>query len=112
VKKRFSLALVALITLSLAIPIFVFAQQKPTQQGSSAGRTPSRTEPVNPNTARRPRVRGSEAVTAVSDDFKEALAIIQDKYVDGNKLNYNDVYKSSMIGMLRVLDPHSNYFDR
>jgi len=112
VKKRFSLALVALITLSLAIPIFVFAQQKPTQQGSSAGRTPSRTEPVNPNTTRRPRVRGSEAVTMVSDDFKEALAIIQDKYVDGNKLNYNDVYKSSMMGMLRVLDPHSNYFDR
>ncbi|HXI22804.1 MAG TPA: S41 family peptidase [Pyrinomonadaceae bacterium] len=111
-KKRFSLALVALITLSLAIPIFVVAQQKPTQQGSSAGRTPSRTEPVNPNTARRPRVRGSEAVTMVSDDFKEALAIIQDKYVDGNKLNFNDVYKSSMIGMLRVLDPHSNYFDR
>lgn len=111
-KKRFSLALVALITLSLAIPIFVVAQQKPTQQGSSAGRTPSRTEPVNPNTARRPRVRGSEAVTMVSDDFKEALAIIQDKYVDGNKLNYNDVYKSSMMGMLRVLDPHSNYFDR
>jgi carboxyl-terminal processing protease len=112
VKKRFSLALVALITLSLAIPIFVFAQQKPTQSGSSAGRTPSRAEPVNPNTARRPRVRGSEAVTMVSDDFKEALAIIQDKYVDGNKLNYNDIYKSSMIGMLRVLDPHSNYFDR
>ena len=112
VKKRFSLALVALITLSLAIPIFVVAQQKPTQQGSSAGRTPGRTEPVNPGTARRPRVRGSEAVTMVSDDFKEALAIIQDKYVDGNKLNYNDVYKSSMMGMLRVLDPHSNYFDR
>jgi carboxyl-terminal processing protease len=112
VKKRFSLALVPLITLSLAIPIFVVAQQKPTQQGSSAGRTPSRSEPVNPNTARRPRVRGSEAVTMVSDDFKEALAIIQDKYVDGNKLNYNDIYKSSMMGMLRVLDPHSNYFDR
>ena len=111
-KKRFSLALVALITLSLAIPIFVVAQQKPTQQGSSAGRTPSRSEPVNPNTARRPRVRGSEAVTMVSDDFKEALSIIQDKYVDGNKLNYNDIYKSSMMGMLRVLDPHSNYFDR
>jgi carboxyl-terminal processing protease len=112
VKKRFSLALVALITLSLTIPIFVVAQQKPTQQGSSAGRTPGRTEPVSPTTARRPRVRGSEAVTMVSDDFKEALAIIQEKYVDGNKLNYNDVYKSSMMGMLRVLDPHSNYFDR
>ena len=109
-KKRFSLALVALITLSLAIPIFVFAQQKPTP--SSPGRTQGRSEPANPNTTRRPRVRGSEAVTMVSDDFKEALGIIQEKYVDGNKLNYNDIYKSSMIGMLRVLDPHSNYFDR
>src|SRR5205085_1717366 len=28
------------------------------------------------------------------------------------KLDYNNVYKSSIIGMLRVLDPHSNYFDR
>ncbi len=111
-KKRFSLALVALITLSLAIPIFVVAQQKPTQpQGSPAGRAPSRTE-ISPNTARRPRIRGSEAVAQVSDDFQEALGIIREKYVDGNKLNYNDIYKSSMIGMLRVLDPHSNYFDR
>lgn len=107
-KNRFSLALIALIVLSLAIPVFVFAQQKATQPSGSPGRT---TGPANPATARRPRVRG-EAVTAVSDDFKEALAIIQEKYVDGNKLNYNDIYKSSMIGMLRVLDPHSNYFDR
>ncbi|HET9526226.1 MAG TPA: S41 family peptidase, partial [Pyrinomonadaceae bacterium] len=30
----------------------------------------------------------------------------------GRKLNYNDVYKSSILGMLRSLDPHSNYYDR
>ncbi|MGH9915780.1 MAG: S41 family peptidase, partial [Pyrinomonadaceae bacterium] len=41
-----------------------------------------------------------------------ALAIIEDNYVDGNKLDYNVVTKSSIYGMLRTLDPHSNYFDR
>ena len=38
--------------------------------------------------------------------------MIQEQYVDGKKLNYNDVFKSSIIGMLRSLDPHSNYYDR
>ena len=30
----------------------------------------------------------------------------------GKKLDYNSVFKSSIIGMLRSLDPHSNYYDR
>jgi carboxyl-terminal processing protease len=54
----------------------------------------------------------SEAAAAIEQDFAEALAVIQDNYVDGNKLDYNTVFKSSIIGMLRTLDPHSNYFDR
>jgi carboxyl-terminal processing protease len=40
------------------------------------------------------------------------LKVIQEQYVDGRKLDYNDVFKSSIIGMLRSLDPHSNYYDR
>jgi carboxyl-terminal processing protease len=36
---------------------------------------------------------------------------VQDNYVDGVKLDYNTVFKSSIIGMLRTLDPHSNYYD-
>jgi carboxyl-terminal processing protease len=48
----------------------------------------------------------------VERDFDEALKMIQEQYVDGRKLNYNDVFKSSIIGMLRSLDPHSNYYDR
>jgi len=48
----------------------------------------------------------------VERDFDEALRVIQEQYVDGRKLNYNDVFKSSIIGMLRSLDPHSNYYDR
>src|SRR4029453_17138658 len=52
------------------------------------------------------------ATTAIERDFDEALKMIEDQYVDGSKLNYNDVFKSSIIGMLRSLDPHSNYYDR
>src|SRR4029453_6070633 len=52
------------------------------------------------------------ATTAIERDFDEALKMIEDRYVDGQKLNYNDVFKSSIMGMLRSLDPHSNYYDR
>src|ERR1051325_736313 len=41
----------------------------------------------------------------------EALTVIQDNSVDGNKVKYDDVFKSSIIGMLRTLDPHSNFYD-
>jgi carboxyl-terminal processing protease len=40
------------------------------------------------------------------------MRVIQDNYVDGKKIDYNSVFKSSIIGMLRSLDPHSNYYDR
>ena len=40
------------------------------------------------------------------------LRVIQENYVEGKKLDYNSVFKSSIIGMLRSLDPHSNYYDR
>jgi carboxyl-terminal processing protease len=108
VKNKFSLALVALITLSLTLPVLVFAQQRPNQ---ASGRTSGRTEPSSPN--RRTGARSSATtILTIDDDFKEALNVIRDNYVDGNKLDYNTVYKSSMTGMLRTLDPHSSYFDR
>ena len=106
-KNKFSLALVALITLSLALPIFVFAQQP--SQGSI--RTTGRgTEAPAPN--RRTGVRSGTTILTINQDFKEALNVIRQSYIDGNKLDYNNVYKSSMTGMLRTLDPHSSYFDR
>ena len=58
-----------------------------------------------------PRTMSPEAI-AIERDFDEALKMIQEQYVDGKKVNYNDVFKSSIIGMLRSLDPHSNYYDR
>ena len=58
-----------------------------------------------------PRTASPEGIK-IERDFDEALKMIQEQYVDGKKLDYNDVYKSSIIGMLRSLDPHSNYYDR
>lgn len=48
----------------------------------------------------------------IERDFDEALELIQNNYIEGKKLDYNTVFKSSIIGMLRSLDPHSNYYDR
>lgn len=47
----------------------------------------------------------------VTDDFSAALELIRNNYVDGKRINYNELTKSSLTGMLRSLDPHSNYFD-
>jgi carboxyl-terminal processing protease len=48
---------------------------------------------------------------AVKSDVEEALSVIQDNYVDGKKLDYNSIFKSSIGVMLNTLDPHSNYLD-
>lgn len=50
----------------------------------------------------------SEAIEA---DIAEALTLVESNHVSGKKLNYNNVVKSSIDGMLHTLDPHSNYFD-
>jgi carboxyl-terminal processing protease len=47
----------------------------------------------------------------IERDVAEALTLIQDKYVGGNELDYNVLFKNSIDGMLHTLDPHSNYFD-
>ncbi|HEX7530587.1 MAG TPA: S41 family peptidase [Pyrinomonadaceae bacterium] len=110
-KNKFSLALVALILLSLVVPAFVFAQQKRDQSNSSGTNTTGKTSSATAIPGRRPR-RTPGNTTAVAQDFTEALSVVQEHYVDGNKIDFNAVYKSSIMGMLRVLDPHSNYFDR
>jgi carboxyl-terminal processing protease len=109
VKKKLSLAIITLSVLALAIPGLILAQQK--QQGQSAAGSPSAVKPASGATApaRRPaRTR----VDKIEDDFQEALKLVEGNYVDGGKLDYNSVFKSSITGMLRSLDPHSNYFDR
>jgi len=113
VKKIFSPTLVILVTLTLVVPGFIFAQQKQQSQSpvssSSGGKSSS-----GSTTAPRRTGRGNSAsaIPVIKRDFDEALRVIDDNYVEGGKLDYNSAFKSSIIGMLRSLDPHSNYYDR
>ena len=47
----------------------------------------------------------------IEKDVAEALTLIEDNYVGGEKLDYNDLFKTAIDNMLHTLDPHSNYFD-
>jgi carboxyl-terminal processing protease len=55
----------------------------------------------------------SKTVTteAIERDMAEALTLIEENYVDGKNLDYNELFKASIESMLHALDPHSNYFD-
>ncbi|MBL8149734.1 MAG: PDZ domain-containing protein, partial [Blastocatellia bacterium] len=45
----------------------------------------------------------------IENSFNEAVSIIEARYVD--KIEHDQLTKTSIQGMLRSLDPHSNYFD-
>lgn len=47
----------------------------------------------------------------IERDLAEALEAIGDYYVDGKRIDYEALTKSSIDSMLRALDPHSNFFD-
>jgi carboxyl-terminal processing protease len=111
VKNRITLALVALLITALTLPMLVSAQQPRTQQPPEPSTTTRPSGTTGRRGTRAPRII-NEAASGVERDFAEALTIIQENYIDGNKLDYNTVFKSSIIGMLRSLDPHSNYYDR
>ena len=51
------------------------------------------------------------APAGIAADVSEALKIIRNNHVAGDKLDYAEVINSSITAMLRTLDPHSNYFD-
>ncbi len=114
VVKKFSLhAAILLLSFMLATPGFVFSQQKPQPQsppGSSSATRPSTNVPAPGR--RVARGTSGNVIPLIERDFDEALELIKENYVEGKKLDYNAAFKSSIIGMLRSLDPHSNYFDR
>ena len=65
--------------------------------------------PENKNlTGKNTNLIGTEQI---EQDLAEALEIINDYYVDGRRVNYNDLTKASIDAMLRTLDPHSNFYD-
>lgn len=112
VKQRFSITLVALLIFLITAPPFTFAQRKQQSQ-SPVGSTSAGKSAAAPGPARRsaPHVN-SAAIPLIEKDFDEALRVIHENYVEGQNLDYNTVFKSSIIGMLRSLDPHSNYYDK
>ncbi|HUQ30582.1 MAG TPA: S41 family peptidase [Pyrinomonadaceae bacterium] len=111
-KNRITPTLVALLLVALTLPILVSAQQTPKQSQAGEPSTTTRPNGIPGRRATRPPRIMNEAASGLEQDFSEALTIIQENYIDGNKLDYNTVFKSSIIGMLRSLDPHSNYYDR
>lgn len=110
-KKTLSLALLTLFLLPLNLQTVVFAQQKQPSQ-STVGTASKGKPPAAPSVVTRRNARGSAWIPLIEKDFDEAVRVIQENYIEGKKLDYNSVFKSSIIGMLRSLDPHSNYYDR
>jgi len=103
VRKRSFAPGIVLLVIALAVPALIIAQQNRSARRTSSpdrsatgGSSTSRTSPSGP---------------AIKSDLAEALAVIQSNHIDGRKLDYNAIFKSSISGMLSVLDPHSTYFD-
>src|SRR5260370_13428296 len=111
VKRILSHFVLTLILLTLIVPGFIFAQQRAQTPGGSTSSSGTSAATGYPG-RRSARGNASNATAVVERDFDEALRLIQERYIDGQKLEYNNVFKSSIIGMLRSLDPHSNYYDR
>lgn len=104
-RKRSLLPGLLFLIIALSLPAIIFSQTRSARRQTGA-------------VAERPAVSPSGAaskapVTAsvVKGDVAEALSVIQANYIDGKKLDYNNIFKSSINGMLSVLDPHSTYFD-
>jgi carboxyl-terminal processing protease len=101
VKNRSALTGIVVLLLALSLPLIIFSQQ-------------NRSARINSDrvaTGRSAAGKGPVTVAVIRHDLSDALAIIQQNYIDGNDLDFNSVFKSSISGMLSVLDPHSTYFD-
>ncbi len=103
VRKRSFLPGSLFLVIALLLPAIIFAQNRSARR--QPGVTPDRAAATASNTKSR------ATAAAVRGDVAEALSVIQSNYIDGKKLDYNGIFKSSINGMLSVLDPHSTYFD-
>jgi carboxyl-terminal processing protease len=103
VKKRSFLSGIFFLAIALSLPAIIFSQNR------SARRQPGTT--TERSAAAPASNRNVISTGAVRSDVAEALTVIQSNYIDGKKLDYNNIFKSSINGMLSVLDPHSTYFD-
>ena len=103
-RKRSFAPGIVLLVIALALPALIIAQQN--RSARRATSTPDRSATGTNSTG-----RTSPSGPAIKSDLAEALSVIQSNHIDGRKLDYNAIFKSSISGMLSVLDPHSTYFD-
>ena len=103
-RTRFYLRVALLFVLALSFSANIYAQQ-----GGSARRQPS--NPPEASTKAKSSVPTGVSGSVVKSDLAEALSVIQNNHIDGEKLDYNSIFKSSISGMLNALDPHSTYLD-
>ena len=102
-RTRFYLPSIIFLLFALSIVIH-------SQQTGSARRQPGTpTDPVT--SSAKPSSSARVTAPVVKGDLSEALSVIEGNYIDGKKLEYNSIFKSSINGMLKVLDPHSSYLD-
>lgn len=101
-KRSFAPGILFLI-FALTLPVLIIAQQT---RSARRATTPERPTPSGTATG-----KANPTGAMVKSDIAEALSVIQANHIDGRKLDYNEVFKSSITGMLGVLDPHSTYFD-
>src|ERR1051325_7873270 len=98
--KKLSLALMTAMVV-FSVSVFTFGQRPRSLSTTASGR----------QTTRR-TMRPADVDPLIEKDVEEALHLIERHYIDGTRLDYNSVFKSSILGMLRTLDPHSNYYDK
>ncbi len=73
--------------------------------------TASKINPKTSNEVKTTKTIKPVTTENIEKDVAEALTLIEDNYVGGKKLDYNDLFKTAIDNMLHTLDPHSNYFD-
>jgi carboxyl-terminal processing protease len=56
------------------------------------------------------QVRASDSLTQAVSSFTKAYAVVEDNFA-GPVMPDQSIYKGAIPGMLRTLDPHSNFFD-
>lgn len=101
-RKSFFAPGILFLIFALTVPAFILAQNRsarratPPDKSATTGTAPSKGVVTSP---------------MIRSDLSEALSVIQSNHIDGKKLDYNAIFKSSIGSMLSVLDPHSTYFD-
>ena len=79
--------------------------------GLGQGSSTARIQPDKGGSTSRTSTARKASTDSIQSDLREALAVVESNYANTKKLNYNDIFKTSIDGMLHALDPHSNYFD-